>query len=330
LVVLILVLSASTAIAQEQVAKAAVTPINPDLALALQQIRFDPKPPALIRDVHYTTSNERHVRLFQEVAANRGGIQLGVGAEQNYLLAGWSRPDLVICMDFDQYITDVHTIYGLLFAEAKTASELIELWSADSQPKFATLLEHAVSDAPQRKTLAKIHRKEGASIARHLGRQTAAFKKQGVATWLTEQAQFDFVRELWAKGRVIPLRGDLTGPNTLKDIGSVATRFGLSVRLFYLSNAEYYFEYWDGEFRENVAALPFDGRSVVLHTHPTKKDYKYYHHTGDNFCSWATHKKVKWFRTVKRHAEKAGNELLFTILKVPADVLKPKKPRKKK
>jgi hypothetical protein len=330
LVVLIMVLSASTAMAQGQVAEAEVTPINPDLALALQKIRFDPKPPALIRDVHYTTSNEKHVRLFQDIAVDRGGIQLGVGAEQNYLLAGWSRPELVICMDFDQYITDVHTIYGLLFAEAKTAPELIKWWSAESQPKFVTLLEQAVGDTKQRKILTKIHRREGASIARHLGRQTAGFKKRGVATWLTQQEQFDFVRELWAKGRVIPLRGDLTGPNTLKDIGAVATRFELHVRLFYLSNAEYYFEYWDGSFRENVAALPFDQRSVVLHTHPTKKDYKYYHHTGENFSEWATHKKVKWFRTVKRHAEKTGNELLFTILKVPADVLKPKKPRKNK
>ncbi len=329
LVVLMLLLIASTAMGQEQVVKAEVAPIDPELALALQDIRFDPKPPALIRDVHYTTSNERRVRLFRKVAADRGGIQLGVGAEQNYLLAGWSRPDLVICMDFDQYITDVHTIYGLLFAEAKTASELMEWWSPDSQPKFAALLAQAEGDAKQRKTLAKIHRKEGASIARHLGRQTSAFKKQGVATWLTEQAQFDFVKELWAKGRVIPVRGDLTGPNTLKDIGAIATRFDLPIRLFYLSNAEYYFEYWDGDFRENVAALPFDQRSVVLHTHPTKKDYKYYHHTGENFSAWATHKKVKWFRTVKRHAEKAGDELFFKILKVPADVLKPKKPRKK-
>jgi len=329
-VLVLVLLGFTSAWAQEQPRDSQLVPIAPEMALALKEIRFDPKPPKLIRDVHYTTSNEKRVALFRKVAAQRGGIQLGVGAEQNYLLAGWSRPELVICMDFDQYITDIHVLYGMLFAEAKTAAELITWWSAESQEKFATLLEQAVPDLKQRKILLKIYRKEGPSIARHLTRQTKAFTKREVETWLTQQEQFDFVKELWAKGRVIPVRGDLTGPNTLKDIGAIASRFELPVRLFYLSNAEYYFEYWDGEFRENVAALPFDQRSVVLHTHPTKHDYKYYHQTGENFCAWATHQKVKWFRTVKRHAESAGDELFFEILKVPADVLKPRPPRKKK
>lgn len=330
LVVLLLLSGLSEASAQPKVANAELAPVAPELAAALKGIRFDPKPAKLIRDVHYTTSNERHVRLFRDVTAKLGGIQLGVGAEQNYLLAGWSRPELVICMDFDQYITDVHVIYGLLFARSKTAAELIDWWSTGSQPKFSELLERSVEDPQQRKVLAAIHRREGASIARHLGRQTAVFKKHGTDTWLTQQEQFDFVRNLWARGRVFPVRGDLTGPSTLKDIGAIATRFKMPVRLFYLSNAEYYFEYWDGEFRENVAALPFDRRSVVLHTHPTKHDYKYFHHTGENFRAWATHEKVKWFRTVKRHADSVGEELLFEIRKVPADVIKPRPPRKKK
>mgnify|MGYP006971710071 CR=1 FL=1 len=329
--VLLLTLSwASPVLAQEPKRGADSAPIALELAEALKAVRFDPKPPKLIRDVHYTTSNERHLRLFRDVAKELGGIQLGVGAEQNYLLAGWSRPELVICMDFDQYITDIHVIYGLLFGEAKTAEELTSWWAAESKEKFAALLEQEVTDPQRRKVLATMHRRDGPSIARHLGRQRANYKKLGLETWLTQPEQFDFVRGLWAQGRVIPVRGDLTGPSTLKDIGAAASRFGLPVRLFYLSNAEYYFEYRDGDFRANIAALPFDDRSVVLHTHPTKHDYMYFHHSGENFRAWATNPKVKWFRAVKRYGEKAGDELLLEIMKVPADVLKPSPPKKKK
>lgn len=330
LVILIpLQLGALAVQAQELATGSGAAVIAPELAAALQAIRFDPKPPKLIRDVHYTTSNERHLRLFQQTARERGGIQLGVGAEQNYLLAGWSRPELVICMDFDQYITDIHVIYGLLFGASRNAEELIAWWSVESKERFSELLEDAVPDPARRKLLTSMHGREGPSISRHLGRQAANYKTLGLATWLTTQEQFDFVRGLWSQGRVIPVRGDLTGPNSLKDIAAVAARFGLPVRLFYLSNAEYYFEYRDGDFRTNVEALPFDERSVVLHTHPTKHDYLYFYHSGENFRAWATNPRVKWFRAVKRYGVSAGEDLPLEILKTPADVLKPRPPKRK-
>ncbi len=300
------------------------TPIPAEQAAALAGLRPDPKPPKLIRDVHYSTSNEAHIGLFSKVAAQRGGIQIGVGAEQNYLLAGWGRPDLLICMDFDQYIADIHVIYGLLLKESATSAELIEWWQKERKEKFLALLETRVADAERRKVLARIHRREGPGIARHLGRLTKRFEKQQLATWLTDPEQFTFVRQLWGAGRVIPVRGDLTGPDTMQDIGAFARKFNMPIRLFYLSNAEYYFKYWDGAFRANVASLPFDDRSVVLHTHPTKTDYMYYYHTGANFAAWAAHTRVKWFRTVKHHADKTEEELLFTVTKLPEDVIKPR------
>ncbi len=303
--------------------EAAIEKVVADLAA----VRFDPKPEKLIRDVHYVTSNEKHIGLLQEAASNRGGIQLGVGAEQNYLLAGWSRPDILVCMDFDQYITDLHVLYGHLFSQAETVEALTELWKPEQKEAVTALLAERVPDEKRLKTLMHVHRYSGKTVARHLERQKQAFTKKELATWLTDPEQYAFVRSLWQNGRVVALRGDLTGPDTLKQIGAAVRKHGRSIRLFYLSNAEYYFTYHDGEFRENMAALPFDDRSVVLHTHPTKTDYLYYHQSGSNFLSWATHKRVKWFRTVKDHARKDGETLRYVVEKRAEEVIAP--PRSK-
>jgi hypothetical protein len=55
--------------------------------------------------------------------------------------------------------------------------------------------------------------------------------------------------------------------------------------VLYLSNAEQYWKY-GAAFRDNVAALPFDERSVVLRTISSRKangDYRYNVHAGLDF-----------------------------------------------
>ena len=80
----------------------------------------DPPPPELVRDTHYIVSNESRQDLFKDSIAAHGGALLGVGSDQNYLLAGWSRPELLILFDFDQVVVNVHRVYRAFFLNAAT------------------------------------------------------------------------------------------------------------------------------------------------------------------------------------------------------------------
>jgi hypothetical protein len=64
----------------------------------------------------------------------------------------------------------------------------------------------------------------------------------------------------------------------------------------YISNAEEYWREYAVQFRENLAALPHDERSVLLRTTlvwSTNKDYIYGAQALDNFLAWLADPAVK-------------------------------------
>ncbi len=65
---------------------------------------------------------------------------------------------------------------------------------------------------------------------------------------------------------MVPVVGDFAGPHALRRIAGYLEEEGTTVSAFYLSNVEFYLwqdRLFDG-FAENVAALPFDGRTVMI------------------------------------------------------------------
>jgi len=129
------------------------------------------------------------------------------------------------------------------------------------------------------------------------------------------------VAELWRKGRVHPVRGDLTGYETMNDLGRWARRFDLPIREFYTSNAQYYFSFDTENFRENIAALYFDDTSVALHTDPyTDDDYEYFVQNGKNYQAWVARKRVVGLRHILYYADHDPASDLVTISRTPKDV----------
>lgn len=308
-----------------------LAPLPPNMVLELKGLQPDPPPERLIRDVHYVISNERHFARFQAPVVGRGGISVGVGAEQNYVLAGWSRPEIIILMDFDQWIVDLHVVHGMVFRRADTIEEYLEFWNPDRGATLDSWLQEEVAGEVPRKRFAKMMKYAVPRVHKHLVRQRKRQQKAGVRTYLTDQEQYAYVASLWRTGRAYPVRGDLTAGATMQSIASFAGKSGLPIRLLYLSNAEYYFTYNDGSFRGNIAALPFDEESVVLHTHPRKNNnYDYYYHSGPNFQAWVEENHAKWFRSLLKHAESTGTQGLHVIRKTPADLPKPQPKKKKK
>ena len=75
------------------------------------------------------------------------------------------------------------------------------------------------------------------------------------------------------------------------------------MRVVYLSNAEEYWERLPDEFRDNVAAMPVDQRSVVLRTLLTwehNRDYRYSAQPLHNYRRWLAQAEVRTIHDVTR------------------------------
>ena len=239
-----------------------------DLA-AFATLPADPRPAQIIRGVHYWVGNEDRIDVFAQplrALRGQGGVHIGVGAEQNWVFAGWSRPDVVVLMDFDQAIVDLHHVYIAAFAVAPTRKEFRALFDDE---KASALREAIVQRYPagdvrdgalQALSTAR-HR-----IARRIGRLVAHLPARGTSSFLTDDDDYAFVRDRVAAGRVFVVRGDLTGPRTMDAIAAASRTAGLQVTSLYMSNAEQYFDYTK-KTRKNLSSMPWAPTGLVLRTH---------------------------------------------------------------
>lgn len=252
---------------------------------ALASIPADPRPPKIVRDTHYIVSNEHHAENFRAAVDHLGGVSIGVGAEQNYLLAGWSRPELLVLSDFDQVITNVHAVYEAALREAASGPELVALFDGRAgwrRLEAAFAREHGGSELA---TLRRTFRGTRKKLGETLRRVAADYAARGVPCFLTDAEQYAHVAALARHGRILALRGDLTGPRTLRRIGEVLAASRRVVRVLYLSNAEQYFAFTPA-YRLNLLGLPVDSASLVLRTRPTGPDYTYMAQRFDNLRLW--------------------------------------------
>ncbi len=86
------------------------------------------------------------------------------------------------------------------------------------------------------------------------------------ASYLANEADFQYVKELQRRNLIIPVVGDLGGVTTLRAVGDVVRRRGMQVTTLYASNAEDYVMR-DGHFEryvQNVKSLPLASRGVVV------------------------------------------------------------------
>ena len=89
------------------------------------------------------------------------------------------------------------------------------------------------------------------------------------ASYLAREEDFQFVKDLQRRNRIIPVVGDLSGPHALAAIGRLVRERGMRVSALYASNVEDYL-LRDGTFdryAHTVAALPRDRRSVIIRSY---------------------------------------------------------------
>jgi hypothetical protein len=249
-------------------------PLPPELHDALERVRPDPAPEEITRATHYLSSNEWRLDLFSPRLAGTGGALVGVGADQNYLLAGWARSSLVLLCDFDQWIVDLHDLYGVVLATAETPQAFIDFWDRTSPPASIATIRAEVHDKKRAQRLIELYRFARVRVFVRLTKMRAELTSRGVDSFLTTQADYDHVAALSRAGRIISTRADLTKRGALRQLADALGSADVPVHAIYLSNAEQYFAYGP-QFRANVAAWPADGSALLLRTRPMIHDYTY-------------------------------------------------------
>lgn len=95
---------------------------------------------------------------------------------------------------------------------------------------------------------------------------TARDPEGAQGSYLANEADYAWVRDLQRAHRVIPVVGDLAGARALRAVGDELRRRNLTMRLIYASNVEFYLVRagtFDA-FAANVATLPIDPHSVLV------------------------------------------------------------------
>jgi len=279
----------------------------PSTLTAFAALKRDPAPDALVRDTHYWISNENRLELFHDDVKDVGGVYIGVGTDQNYLLAGWANPDALVLMDFDQGVVDLHLVYRALFMHFERRADFVDAWTKKNKKKTRQVVTEFYKDDKRRRRRARWAFGQARwAVERRFGRVLKHMAKVEKQTFLDDDAQYARVRQLFVDGKVFALRGDLTKRRAMSSIAKAVEASGLEVGTLYLSNAEQYFKF-DWAFRKNMAQLPFAERSVVLRTSGLRslKRVKgtYYHYNiqdGRTLQAWLVQPKQKRARSAVR------------------------------
>ncbi|MCB9521495.1 MAG: hypothetical protein H6699_11555 [Myxococcales bacterium] len=299
--------------AQTSAANDPTVPLPANIRSQLEAVAPDPEPEALTRDSHYWVSNEEGHWIVRDTIANIGGVYIGVGTDQNYVMAGWARSSLVVMLDFDQQIANVHEAYGVLFKHATTPADFLAYWDDDRLDEVIALvnadLPPARAEAVARSLRASIH-----LCGARLRRLAREYTRDGVVAFVNDQTEYDFIRNLWINNRVFAIRGDLTASSAMTGIARVARDNGMPVRLLYLSNAEQYYTY-DPQTVANITAMPFDDHSWVLHTRQygnwsrvVEGNYHYALQRGTDYAAWvASGRATDFIAMARRTRRDLGN-----------------------
>ena len=286
---------------------ATLPPLSDAERAILQAIQEDPAPKSLVRGNHYLVSNEDRPDRFHHAVNARGGVLVGVGTDQLYVYAGWAKSSILIPMDFDKTVVDLHRIYMLLFTKAETPERFIQLWHKKNETTLKGWLDSYEPDPALRKRLGYALKIGRQLVYARLKRLHRTYKGSKTPTFISDQAQYDHLVSLVKGGRVRPVRGDLTKKGCLLSIGEALKKLDQKLDLIYLSNAEQYFEF-DEVYRENFREIPVDDASLVLRTAPRNKGRGYYRYETQrtvDFQAWLALPKITKVKQI-RYKRKPG------------------------
>ena len=283
---------------------AALDPLPPEAAALFRAIRPDPPPEKLTQDTHFVVSDELRHDQFHEPIKDLGGVFVGVGTDQNYTMAAWARPEVMVMLDFDRVVVNLHRLYGIAFAESDTAQAFIQFWAEENRAEVARLIKKTYADKSMQRRVLNAQQWGRKRVHRRLLKLKKTFTWLKVPHFLTHKEQYQYLREMWRTGRVFMVRGDLTAKITMRSLAAALRGAGMVLRVFYISNCEMYFKF-NAQYRRNIRRLPTDGRTIVLRTRAWRewaKDgkgklhYTYVTQGMQNFHKWLAVRRITSMR----------------------------------
>jgi len=224
-------------------------------------------------EIHYIQSNETRHDLYFPYIEGIGGAYIGVGSDQGFTMAAAAKSELMFTMDIDSRVVELHKMYEVLIPEAESPRALVDAFSeANEEATKARLTEAFSADLSERdlKRLLTGFRVGRETVFRHLERVLKRTVDDQPVSWLSDEEMFAHIQDLYRKGRVRVMVGNLAGGKSMRTAAAAAEALGYKVGVLYMSNAEEYFKYTD-DFRANIAAMPTDDSSMVLRTIYSKK-----------------------------------------------------------
>jgi hypothetical protein len=87
--------------------------------------------------------------------------------------------------------------------------------------------------------------------------------------YFNSEDDFQFLKKLEDQDMVVPVVGDLSGPQAVRAIGQYIAEIKERVSAYYVSNVEFYLQRQGtfDKFVENLKALPIDSRSVIIRSY---------------------------------------------------------------
>jgi hypothetical protein len=87
--------------------------------------------------------------------------------------------------------------------------------------------------------------------------------------YFNSEDDFQFIKKLEDQDLIVPVVGDLSGPQAMKAIGQYVTEIKEKVSAFYVSNVEFYLQRQGtfDRFAENLKSFPIDDHSVIIRSY---------------------------------------------------------------
>jgi hypothetical protein len=256
----------------------------------------------------YIRSNEALQFAWGDAIANIGGGYVGLGADQSYSFIAHARSTWAWLFDYDPTVVRIHQIIRAVVKQADTRAAFVKAFTTAEKKRTLALIdaEHQALSDDEREAIGTVFASTHKRLWSEYARQMKPQKWKDGFGWLSSDENYAYIRLLMTQGRIQSIKGNMLTDRALPSIGASARALGVTVRVYYPSNAEEQWKQLPAQDGENIRALPFDEDSVVLRTlvtrqfHKSSSKWHYLVHGGLHFQRWIA---VRGYENVWRFME---------------------------
>lgn len=269
--------------------------------------------------ISYLTTNEPDQHLWEPFVRNVGGGYVGIGADQNYSLLAAAKSRYAWLFDYDPMVVRLHQVLRAVILASPAAKDFVEAFAPGNYQKTREVIAAAVT-AEEKESVLRVLQGSRELLYEDYGKRLKrAEGPRKSYDWLGNPSSYRYVRLMYQQGRIAALKGNLLTDKIMPSIARSARSLGVTVRVFYTSNAD---DQWKmtPQFKANVVGLPFDERSVWLRTvYPREKQrtkvlpWDYVVHAGLDAQRKVKHDGWDWVWYFNKDARHVGPDNLLAV-----------------